>query len=280
MRKLIWVFILPLLMWCLLISSVRADVVRNDNMDFGDTITWNRSVQKSNVSIIGIYPVGGRQPLLDSVRLWIAMNLSDNNVFSLDPLFSIDSALLSDGRRLVDLAGTRMMDVTLEDDDVMSDSSFMGYGQEFSFGPLYESDSLLTYSFSGSTFIHFSATYLEEAKTFNRNNGVGLTYANCFIPDSLERLIELIKDGLSTQHFKLDIAIEGEPTRTLQDVLYDADNLPLPASAPEFCAEGIKFSYQNYEIASFAMGMPSCILPYETVKSMLTPEVRRLIPIN
>lgn len=61
-------------------------------------------------------------------------------------------------------------------------------------------------------------------------------------------------------------------------LLINPDTLPLPASAPYFMPKGVNFDYQQYEIAPYAAGMPSCVLPYSVVKPMLTPEAAKLLP--
>lgn len=289
MRKLIWGFTLPILMWCVLISLDCGDSVQSGTEGLEifttDTIQWKDSLKygpnSSYVTIEGRYPLSGSHPLLDSVRAWIATNLAENCIFSDEPLFAIDKALLSDGKNLSAVAGKKMIDVTRDDikcvDEENQDYSIW-YEQEYRFMPVYESDSLLIYSFSVSTFLPFNGIYLDIAQTFNRNNGISLTFDNSFIPDSLYRLTDLIKDGLSKQHFKLDIPAEGESARTLDDVLYDPDNFPLPSCPPIFCSDGIRVIYQPREIASFAMGSPACMIPYDIVKPLLRPEVRRLVP--
>ena len=46
----------------------------------------------------------------------------------------------------------------------------------------------------------------------------------------------------------------------------------MPATSPYFTADGIVFTYQQYEIAPYAAGQPSFTLSYKDVASYLTKE--------
>lgn len=64
----------------------------------------------------------------------------------------------------------------------------------------------------------------------------------------------------------------------LRESLFIEDGVvPLPAW-PLFPAdEGIVFIYQQYEIAAYAMGMPSFTVPYDEIGPYLTDEARQLL---
>ena len=53
--------------------------------------------------------------------------------------------------------------------------------------------------------------------------------------------------------------------------------LPLPVTDPWLTRDGIVFLYQEYEIACYAMGRPSVILPYEVLLPLLTDEAKALL---
>lgn len=64
----------------------------------------------------------------------------------------------------------------------------------------------------------------------------------------------------------------------LKDVLFIEDGIvPLPAWSPFPADEGIVFIYQQYEIAAYAMGMPSFTVPYDDIEPYLTDEARQLL---
>ena len=55
-------------------------------------------------------------------------------------------------------------------------------------------------------------------------------------------------------------------------------SIPLPQTPPFFTEEGVMFIYQQYEIAAYAMGMPSDVIPYAELKPYLTSWAQALLP--
>ena len=49
----------------------------------------------------------------------------------------------------------------------------------------------------------------------------------------------------------------------------DINNIPRPQFAPYLTPRGMVFTYQQYEIAAYAAGLPSFIVPYEKISSFL-----------
>ena len=53
--------------------------------------------------------------------------------------------------------------------------------------------------------------------------------------------------------------------------------IPLPAWPLYPTGDGLEFTYQQYEIASYAEGMPSFTVPYADIEPFLTPEAKELL---
>ena len=53
--------------------------------------------------------------------------------------------------------------------------------------------------------------------------------------------------------------------------------IPLPMYQPFPTAEGLVFTYQQYEVACYAAGMPSFVIPYKKIARYLTPEATKLL---
>ena len=63
----------------------------------------------------------------------------------------------------------------------------------------------------------------------------------------------------------------------LKESLFIEDGvIPLPSWQPYPSPEGLVFTYQQYEIASYAEGMPSFVVPYPDIEPFLTPEAKAL----
>ena len=64
----------------------------------------------------------------------------------------------------------------------------------------------------------------------------------------------------------------------LKESLFIEDGfIPLPSWPVYPCADGLAFVYQQYEIASYAEGMPSFTVPYADIAPYLTPEAKALL---
>ena len=83
---------------------------------------------------------------------------------------------------------------------------------------------------------------------------------------------EIIRDGLKDY-------FEVKTDEELADMLMDADAymIPLPQSEPYFTDKGLLFIYQQYEIASYAAGMPCVVVPYSELPGVLNATGRKLI---
>ena len=55
------------------------------------------------------------------------------------------------------------------------------------------------------------------------------------------------------------------------------DYLPMPVTPPLFGKDGIIVTYQQYEIAAYAAGMPSFVIPYNKAKGLLNQTGKALL---
>lgn len=53
--------------------------------------------------------------------------------------------------------------------------------------------------------------------------------------------------------------------------------VPFPAWTPYPSEDGLVFTYQQYEIAAYAAGMPEFTIPYADILPYLTPEAKALV---
>jgi hypothetical protein len=110
--------------------------------------------------------------------------------------------------------------------------------------------------------------------TFNRSNGKKVT--NFFVKEATEKMQGLLKKGLK-EYF----SESGAPIKTdkelMEQLQIDGNVIPLPVQEPYPSAAGLIFTYNQYEIACYAAGMPSFTIPYEQAMPYLTDEVKELL---
>lgn len=83
------------------------------------------------------------------------------------------------------------------------------------------------------------------------------------------RFQPVLKKGLETYYDTEDLRRFGR----FVDSQVDIDQIPLPSVTPWVEKDGIRFIYGNYEIGSYADGLPSFVVPIEEAEEILIPEV-------
>ncbi len=250
-----------------------------------DSISWNDSVatpagNKANYDITVEWPKDGNPELLSSVRSWIANKLTVSPSGNPDDTISapLPADCLTNGKKLLSTIGTRTLTSAkkeLSEYDSLKMPSPMGYEYLWKITDLYQTDKFVTYGALNYVYLggaHGGTSF--AAQVFRLDDGKQFGW-DMFQTDSLPRLKTLIKEGLMSQYFEVKTESQFKDA-----LLINPDTLPLPASAPYFMPKGVNFDYQQYEIAPYAAGMPSCVLPYSVVKPMLTPEAAKLLPTD
>lgn len=248
-----------------------------------DSISWNDSVSTpaGNNAICKItvdWPAQGDSALLASVRGWIAGKLGISPSGNPDDTISapLPPDCLTDGKKLLATVGSRTLAGAKEElaaYDSLKIQPPMGYEYTWSITDIYTTDKFVTYGAMNYVYLggaHGGSSF--AAQVFRLDDGKEFGW-NMFIPDSLPRLRNMIKEGLMSQYF--EVKTESE---LRDELLINPDTLPLPVSEPYFMPKGVNFDYQQYEIAPYSAGMPSCVLPYRDVRPMLTPEAAELLP--
>lgn len=248
-----------------------------------DSISWTDSIvtpkgNKAYCRISVAYPAKGKPQLLDSLRLWIAGQLSTNSFISNDTvsLPHVQPSELADGVKYIASVGRDVLDKArpeLLGLDSLGIKPAISYEYDWNIRDIYRTDRFVTYA--SSTYCYLGGAHGGSGfapQVFRLDDGRQFGW-NMFRPDSLPALKGMIKQALMTDHFKVKTEAEFRDC-----LLVNPDTLPLPTTPPYFSADGVNFVYQQYEIAPYAAGMPGCALPYAKVLPMLTKEAAALFP--
>lgn len=154
--------------------------------------------------------------------------------------------------------------------------------------PRWEYDFTLDKQYETDRFVVFNSTdyvYLggahggvigQGSPTFDKKDGSLVTE---FLRDDARTPMQQILLGGLLEYFADDDDTINEDN--IFDYLFvDNKTIPFPEWTPHPTAEGLCFVYQQYEIAAYAMGMPSFIIPYETIKPFLTPQALDLLDLD
>lgn len=236
--------------------------------EWADSITSGSST--AVVKIRAEYPIKGPAPLVEATRSWIAASLACS-----DTLISGVHRHDSNAKDLCAYVGSEILKESQADFKAQSPQETEGMEYEFLWNitaPI-ASDTCVTYvsefyCYTGGA--HGSTQVLQS--TFDAQ-GTPLTLETMFTQDATEPLRRLVTANLASQYFN-----EDDIQAMAQDLLVPVDSLPLPSTPPAFFPDGIRFIYQQYEIAPYSAGIPTCTIPYSVLRSFLTPFATALIP--
>lgn len=263
-----------------LASSCRPDggkaVASGDAAFVTDSISYvdSASVGKSSVycSIKLDYPVEGNETLVKNVRKWIGVQLACSPMIRTETPVSQPYDTITDGNMLVKTVGDKVVGDSKADLADFGDEFTAGYEFYWNIFEAYQTDRYVTYlsdsyAYMGGAHGGSSVAGAVFAKADGRLYGWDM-----FKPGSEAELTAIVKEGLMKDYF--NVSTEQEFRDCL---LVDADTLPLPSAAPYFTGDGVEFTYQQYEIAPYSLGMPSVTVPFATVAPLMTPAAAALI---
>ena len=142
------------------------------------------------------------------------------------------------------------------------------------FKKVYETDKIISFSFSQVDFTGGAhGGDFESGMTFRKEDGRRLDNSMfCIAKD--QDLRNIIRDELKKQYFHVN-----NDTEFNESLLNDDDQyiFPLPVTPPLFLKDGVKFTYQQYEIVCYALGIPTCTIPYQELDSIMTVTAKNLI---
>lgn len=171
-----------------------------------------------------------------------------------------------------------------EDEDMTEEQKkealeeFPRYQYDFNLEKQYETARFVVFNSSDYIFLGGAHGGIlgEGSPTFDKKDGHRIE--KFLKDDSLPQMQSLLTAGLVEYFGDNDDTINAGNVR---DYLFlEDETIPFPVWTPHPTEEGLCFVYQQYEIASYAAGMPSFIIPYDALKSFLTPEAADLLNIK
>jgi len=143
-------------------------------------------------------------------------------------------------------------------EDMALESGFLPcdqFEQSIDIAPVFENDTIITYGKGIYTFLGGAhGGYYYVGTSFNKNTGHQYNFDLLSKYDK-ETLNKMIINGLG-EYF----SCTQEALADMIDV-EDIYNIPLPSTPPYITENGIAITYQQYEIACYAAGMPSFVIP-------------------
>lgn len=236
-------------------------------------VEQSKKDKSGEYKIIVDFPTSGNPILMNAIREYISESLGISYAGELENNMqgSYDGDL-SNGQKMIDYYFDLKYKEFKKAHDLMAENmtgDVPTFASETEIHFLYETDKFVTYEMKkyedmggahGGTFI--------SGMTFRKSDGRRVEWD--LFTKSMQ---DVIKKGLK-KYFEVNTDEELENSLSLENTYL----LPLPATPPVFTKEGVLFTYQQYEIAAYAAGLPSFIVPYDEAKSLMNTTGKNLLP--
>lgn len=236
-------------------------------------VEQSKKDKSGEYKIIVDFPTSGNPILMNAIREYISESLGISYAGELENNMqgSYDGDL-SNGQKMIDYYFDLKYKEFKKAHDLMAENmtgDVPTFASETEIHFLYETDQFVTYEMKkyedmggahGGTFI--------SGMTFRKSDGRRVEWD--LFTKSMQ---DVIKKGLK-KYFEVNTDEELENSLSLENTYM----LPLPATPPVFTKEGVLFTYQQYEIAAYAAGLPSFIVPYDEAKSLMNTTGKNLLP--
>ena len=236
-------------------------------------VEQSKKDKSGEYKIIVDFPTSGNPILMNAIREYISESLGISYAGEMENnMQGSYSGDLGDGQKMIDYYFDLKYKEFKNAHDEMAEhmqGDVPTYVSETEIHYLYETDKFVTYEMKkyedmggahGGTFI--------SGMTFRKSDGRRVEWD--LFTKSMQ---DVIKKGLK-KYFEVNTDEELENSLSLENTYL----LPLPATPPVFTKEGVLFTYQQYEIAAYAAGLPSFIVPYNEAKSLMNTTGNNLLP--
>lgn len=227
-------------------------------------VSWEENKTVEGCKIYADYPSDSTTALSQNIREW--MN---------EQLGGIYEGNLNDGEKMIGFYGKKRVDEIRRNIEEFGENSAMDKSVYYvQIRDKFETASLVTYTseiyeYSGGA----HGGEVEIGSVFRKSDGRRFGW-DMFTAEGQTALRDIIKNELKEKYFKVKSDEEFYSMLLAEEARYV---FPLPDSAPYFMRNGVKFIYQQYEIAPYAAGKPYCIIPYEKLTDFFTATMKPLV---
>lgn len=237
-----------------LLSASCADKTSGTNEFRTDSISYVKKDTLAECNITVDAPVMGDGQLGDVLKEFISEELGGSYKGG---YANMDSLLAWYGNEQYDAMSKMAAEVP--------GTSALPYSYYADIRKVYETDKLVTYTTVISIFTGGAHPMtFTSGTTFRKSDGrrFGMEIFNSKFT---EKYTEIVYDGLK-KYF--DVKTDEELKACLLNSVASS-YIPLPQNAPYFTKDGIMLVYGQYEIAPYAAGTPTVVIPYDRAKELL-----------
>ena len=276
-------------------SNTEADSLSVDSIEAlkVDSIGVERSDSMAGVEVFVDWPVSGSPELTEAIRHYICTELAARP-YQEEPA----KPQFTDNAKQV--VSETVKDIYKSLSTSWKEARDEGYGGDMSYSYfqsvflLESNERYVTYMTNSEGFMggaHGFAT--SSGITFSTKTGRKISYHSeydapketfvlkeqtLFKDTESAQFRKIIKEGVRSYFKEYENVVTDSQLKDMLLGIDNVNNIPLPSNAPFFTKDGLFFSYQQYEIAPYAAGMPSFSVKYDKIRPYLTDEAAELIP--
>lgn len=226
--------------------------------------SWEENSTVEGCKLYADYPTDSTSALARNVREWINETLG--GVYDGD---------MNDGQKMIEFYGKQRADQIKRDIAEFGENTAMAKSMYYvQIRDKFETGLFVTYT--SEVYEYAGGAHGSEVETgavFRKSDGRRFGW-DMFTAEGQTKLRDLIKNELKEKYFKAKSDEEFYSMLLAEDARYI---FPLPVTAPICLKGGVKFVYQQYEIAPYAAGMPFCIIPYDKLSDLFTVTMKPLV---
>lgn len=229
-----------------------------------EDITWEENPSAEGCKLTAAYPTDNSSAVTQNIREWMNEQLGGTYTGSLD-----------DGKKLLEYYGTERAEQVKRDIAEIGENTAMDASAYYvQFKKAFETEKFITYT--SEIYEYSGGAHGGESLSggvFRKSDGRKFGW-DMFTANGKEKLRSMIKNRLKKNFFKVNSDEELYERLLDENVRY---TFPLPETDPVCRPNGVEFIYQQYEIAPYAAGIPTCTLPYDSLENLFTVTMKPMI---
>lgn len=226
--------------------------------------SWKENETAEGCKLYADYPSDSTSALSQNIREWINETLGGT--------YEGD---LNDGQKLIAYYGQKHADQVKREIEEIGENTAMDKSVYYvQIRNKFETERFITYT--AEIYEYAGGAHggdVEIGGVFRKSDGRRFGW-DMFTSEGKTTLRNMIKEELKNNYFKANNDEEFYAMLMTEEAKYI---FPLPVTAPICLRNGVKFVYQQYEIAPYAAGKPFCIIPYEKLTGLFTVTMKPLV---
>lgn len=239
------------------LSKMAPADIETESINMQDSISVNGVSICSSIS--ADFPKDGCFLAVNSIQEWISEMLDGTY-----------SGKVSDGKKMLNFYVQDKVDFCKQ---FLQDApAGMAFDYDVKISKEYETETFVTYQCLQETYLGGAhGSHYTAAQTFRKLDGRRMDW-NIFQSNRMDDVRELVSRTIQKSFFNMD-------DKEFQELKEGFMNgyFPLPQTMPVFLEKGVLFQYQEYEIAPYAAGAPSCVIPYSVLDTLFSNTGKALL---